>query len=398
MAVWDEQLEDASEAWRRWCRTLEGVGLQALRQTITHDEVDLAEGLRHMGRMARLVLQVTMENRDSAHPYLWRSLGPDLKMGGDNPQGLYLAAPINGSDTFRVHGTRGSARWMSFLTGRTPAAVAAGEAAWGAALFSPDLQVGEDGRFEIMIAPTPHAGNWLRSDAFSATLMIRQFFGTPDAVRPMDIRIENLTRGDEASPLLALDGAIAGIDAAGAMFAGMVPAMQSELIAKGAAKNRFATDIGDPTSRAGGVPGGNSVTARWALEPSQALLVEVTPPTPCAYWDAQVGNGWYESFDYRNRFSGLTCEQAHLRDDGLLTLVVAQEDPDTVNWLETAHHSEGHIAIRWQLSEGNLPIPRCRVVDVAAVRELTGLPAVDPEQRRRMRQKLRTAFDARFRP
>ncbi|HNC70374.1 MAG TPA: hypothetical protein PKZ77_07810, partial [Pseudomonadales bacterium] len=333
MAVWDEQLEDASEAWRRWCRTLEGVGLQALRQTITHDEVDLAEGLRHMGRMARLVLQVTMENRDSAHPYLWRSLGPDLKMGGDNPQGLYLAAPINGSDTFRVHGTRGSARWMSFLTGRTPAAVAAGEAAWGAALFSPDLQVGEDGRFEIMIAPTPHAGNWLRSDAFSATLMIRQFFGTPDAVRPMDIRIENLTRGDEASPLLALDGAIAGIDAAGAMFAGMVPAMQSELIAKGAAKNRFATDIGDPTSRAGGVPGGNSVTARWALEPSQALLVEVTPPTPCAYWDAQVGNGWYESFDYRNRFSGLTCEQAHLRDDGLLTLVVAQEDPDTVNWL-----------------------------------------------------------------
>lgn len=398
MVVWNEQLEDASEAWRRWCRTLESVGLQALRQTITHDEIDLAEGLRHMGRMARLVLQVTMENRDSAHPYLWRSLGPDLKMGGDNPQGLYLAAPINGSDTFRVHGTRGSARWMSFLTGRTPGAVAAGEAAWGAALFSPGLQVDEDGRFEIMIAPTPHAGNWLRSDAFSATLMIRQFFGTPDEVRPMDIRIENLTRGDEASPLLVLDGAIAGIDAAAAMFAGMVPAMQSELIAKGRAKNRFATDIGDPTSRAGGVPGGNSVTARWALEPSQALLVEVTPPTPCAYWDAQVGNGWYESFDYRNRFSGLTCEQAHLRDDGLLTLVVAQEDPGTVNWLETAHHREGHIAIRWQLSEGNLPIPRCRVVDVAAVRELTGLPAVDPEQRRRMRQMLRTAFDARFRP
>ena len=56
----------------------------------------------------------------------------------------------------------------------------------------------------------------------------------------------------------------------------MVPAMQSELIAKGTAKNRFATDIGDPTSRAGGVPGGNSVTARWALEPSHALLVEVT--------------------------------------------------------------------------------------------------------------------------
>lgn len=396
--AWKEQLEDASEAWRRWCRAVESVGLQALQDTITHDEIDLAEGLRHMGRMARLVLQVSTENRDALHPYLWRSLGPDLKMGGDNPQGLYLAAPINGEDTFRVSGTRGSARWLSFLTGRTPAAVAAGQSAWGAALFAPDLAVDDDGRFEITIAPTPQPGNWLRSDPHSATLMIRQFFGTPEDVRPMDITIRNLTRANAPLAPLTLDAAIAGIDAAAAMFGGMVPMMQSELIGKAGSKNRFKTDIGDPTSRSGGVPGGNAVTARWALEPSQALLVEVTPPTPCAYWDVQVGNGWYESFDYRNHFSGLTCEQAYLGGDGALVLVVAEQDPGTVNWLETAHHREGHIAIRWQLSDGKLPIPRCRVVDVAAVRELTGLPAVTPAQRTRQRELLQRAFDARFRP
>lgn len=398
MSIWDEQLNDASEAWRRWCRTIENVGLEALSKTVRQDEVDLAEGLRHVGRMARLVLQVTGENRDSAHPYLWRSLGPDLKMGGDNPQGLYLAAPINGSDVFHVSGTRGSAPWVSFLTGRTPAAVAAGEAAYGSALFTPDLAVGDDGRFTIAIAPTPQPGNWLQSDPYSATLMIRQFFGMPENVQPMDITIRNLTRGNEPVVPLTLDAAIAGLDAAGGMFAHMVPIMQSEQRAKAAALNRFATDIGDPTSREGGVPGGNSVTARWALEPHQALLVEVTPPTPCAYWDAQVGNGWYESFDYRNQFSGLTHEQAHLAVDGSVTLVVAERDPGTLNWLEAAGHREGHIAIRWQLSDGKLPIPRCRVVDVDAVRTLTGLPGVTAEERLAMRERLRDAFDARFRP
>ena len=82
---------------------------------MTHDEVDLAEGLRHLARMARLTTVSTFENTDGGDPYLWRALGPDLKMGGDNPQGLYLSCPINGTDTFRLHGTRGSAIWVSVI-------------------------------------------------------------------------------------------------------------------------------------------------------------------------------------------------------------------------------------------------------------------------------------------
>lgn len=178
----------------------------------------------------------------------------------------------------------------------------------------------------------------------------------------------------------------------------LLPAMQGELIAKGAEKNAFATDIGDPTSNFGGVPGGNAVTSRWSLGPEQALLVRVTPAEPCAYWDVQVGNGWYESFDYRSHLSGLTCEQAHLDEDGSVTLVVADRDPGTVNWLEAAGHREGHIAIRWQLTEGNLPVPACTVVPVAEVAASTGLPTVDAEERARQRRALGRSFERRFRP
>lgn len=238
-------------------------------------------------------------------------------------------------------------------------------------------------------------GNAIRTDQYSGSLLVRQFFPTPDDVTPMSLRLENLTNPGPARTLTLTDSVIR-LDAAATRFAVMVPLMQSELPAKSEAKNVFETDIGSPTSNFGGVPGGNAVTARWSLDPDEALVVRVTPPATCAYWDVQVGNAWYESFDYRTHFSGLTCEQAHLGADGSVTLVVSQDDPGTVNWLESVDHREGHIAIRWQLSDGDLPLPACTVMPTESVRSATGLPPVDVGERAAARALLRHSFDARF--
>jgi hypothetical protein len=333
----------------------------------------------------------SLENNDSEHPYLWTALDPHHKMGGDNPQGLYLSAPVNGHDTFRLRGTRSSARWVSIILGQQ------GPPPFGNALFLPDLTFADDGTIEVVISPEPHEGNWLQSDDRTTGVLVREFFPTPDDVTVMDLTIENLTAPAGPPVPLDLDTAIAGLRRAGGMFPMMVSNMQKELLDKGNRKNSFKTDVGDHTSNTGGVPGGNAVTARWALEPDEALLVTVTPPDPCAYWDVQVGNGWYESFDYRNRFSGLTCEGAVFDDDGSFTLVLADRDPGVANWLEAAGHREGHIAIRWQLTEGNLPIPATRVVKVDDVASLTRLPPVNAEQRAEQRRLLASSFDARFR-
>ncbi len=391
MNTWDEQLAAATDAWQGFCRALEVTGTEALAKTLTHDEVDLAEGLRHMARMVQLTLIGSLENKDSAHPYLWPALDPHRKMGGDNPQGLYLSGPINGTDTFRLRGTRGSARWVSVIVGQ------AGPPPYGDALFLPDIDVAEDATFEVIVSPQRQPGNWLRTTPTSNGLLVRQFYPTPDNVEPMVLTLENLSNRIEVPSPLTLQAVVAGMERAARLYAAMLPMMQGELLDKGSAKNSFTTDIGDPTSTSGGVPGGNAVTARWALEPDEALLLRVTPPEPCAYWDVQVGNGWYESFDYRHRFCGLTCEGVHVDTDGSWQLVVSDTDPGVANWLEAAGHREGHIAIRWQLTEGNLPIPQTRVVKVGEVAELTGLPPVTPEERKRQRALLANSFDARFR-
>ena len=79
--TWEGQLESATEAWRRFCRTLESTGTQALAKTLTHDEVDLAEGLRHLARMAQLVTLGSLENKDSCPPVPVAGAGPAPQNG-----------------------------------------------------------------------------------------------------------------------------------------------------------------------------------------------------------------------------------------------------------------------------------------------------------------------------
>ena len=248
----------------------------------------------------------------------------------------------------------------------------------------------------MVVAPHRRPGNWLESTPETTGILVRQFFPTPDRVEPMDLTLENLSSPTAPPTSLSLGAAVAGIERAGGMFARMIPMMQGELLRKGEHTNAFATDVGDPTSTSGGVPGGNAVTARWALEPDQALIVRVTPPASCAYWDVQVGNGWYESFDYRSFFSGLTCEGVDLAGDGSVILVLSEGDPGTVNWVETAGHREGHIAIRWQLTDGDLPLPDTEVVALESVAATTGLRRVDGDERAQERAHLRRSFDTRF--
>jgi Protein of unknown function (DUF1214) len=392
----DAQLEEAVAAWRGWCQALEETGVAVLGQALIDDEIDLAEGLRHLGRASHFALFGRTENRDSAHPYFWPYLGPHVKIGGDNPQGLYLAAPINPHDTFIIRGTRGSARWFSAVVMRGPGARAAGELPIGSEFYLPDLAVDPDGAFELVVAPDERPGNWLASDPWADYVLVRQFFPAPDDVHTMDLTIENATVGDTVPEPLALADMVRAYTQAAAGYRASVPHLHSELVAKASTKNTFATDIGDPTSQ-GGVPGGNAVTGRWALEPDEALIIRMTPPVPCAYWDVQVGNGWYETFDYRHHVSGVTCEGAHVGADGSVTLVLSDGDPGTVNWLEAPHHREGHIAIRWQLTDGQLPLPETSVVPLDRVRDVTGLPSASVADRAAARLSLRRSFENRFR-
>jgi hypothetical protein len=116
----------------------------------------------------------------------------------------------------------------------------------------------------------------------------------------------------------------------------------------------------------GGDPNIRMWLGRWALGPEETLVVEAMPPK-CDYWNFQLGNIWAESLDFRTRPVHVNSGSAVYRDDGSFRLVVAHEDPGVDNWIDTAGHHHGVMALRWVRTDAH-PKPAVRVVPIAEVR------------------------------
>jgi len=92
-------------------------------------------------------------------------------------------------------------------------------------------------------------------------------------------------------------------------------------------------------------------------------VIEMTPPN-CHYWNFQLANIWAESLDYDFRQVHINSGGAALRADGSVQLVVANKDPGTENWMDTAGHHHGTMCVRWVRADSH-PEPICHVVKLA---------------------------------
>jgi hypothetical protein len=113
----------------------------------------------------------------------------------------------------------------------------------------------------------------------------------------------------------------------------------------------------------GGDPNVRMWLGRWQLEEGEALIVEAMPPN-CHYWNFQLGNIWAESLDHQNRRVHVNNGTAEYRADGSFRLIVANTDPGLPNWIDTAGHHHGTMALRWVRTDAH-PKPAVRVVKLS---------------------------------
>jgi len=103
--------------------------------------------------------------------------------------------------------------------------------------------------------------------------------------------------------------------------------------------------------------------SHWKLDKDEALVIKVKPPV-CDTWNFQLNNYWMESLDYRYFNICVNMGSAQIEEDGTVKIIVAHENPQRPNWLNTSAHNEGTMCWRWyRLAEGESPIePQCEVV------------------------------------
>lgn len=341
---------------------------------------DRTAGYEALVRNISLALNFQHDYADPRYPELIHYFDPVRKQGGDNTDAVYVGATINGTDTYRISGDRGSARFFSVT------AVERGQTPWGGkvaqSLFAHDLKVSADGSFELICSPIPHPGNWLRTTPDTFRVTFRQFFADWENERPMKARIDRLT-GDMSPPAPPMPDTLVRQLLASARWVNESIEFWVYMINMWKAiPNTFRSykQLADRDIDA--TPGGEPMIAYWSLPPDEAAIIRVRPPC-CQYWAVEFGNFWWTSMDYRYRMSNTNCHYAEIEDDGELIVVIAHQDPGLPNWLDTCGYAEGYICYRWMLSD-SAPAPQ--VTQLKAAQLLDHLPSnvkrIDAERRR----------------
>ncbi len=343
---------------------------------------------------------------DPEFPYFRRAIQPVDKATIDNADALYLSACIDGTKSYRIRGrlVPKAPQYIIFeahsgYAGDTGslAELAPGGRAITGSLDVADLLVDDDGRFEILLAPrrpADHSGNFIATATGDGTpparyLIARMLFHDWEHEASPELHIVQI--GKEGARPAPLDpGALArNVRRIGSIVENQMTFWNQfydlVLEAHGDKNGDGVTlmprnDLNEPALASLATGGGQSTNVYsggvYDLADDEALLVEVVVPVRPAYMGFHLANLWGESLDYANHTSSLNGFQSEPDPDGTTRYVVAGTDPGVPNWLDTAGHPAGFLALRWTYSTPPPELPKASVtkVPLGGVRE--HLPAV----------------------
>ena len=358
---------DSGESWNEFCDSLKAAGAALRFPGAPQDPFNQAEGYRYLSRLARAGLTAFIEHADPNAPVMHRVVNETTKLGADNPDNFYLTAALNGNYEYKITGRRNSIAYLSFGTQSGNYGEGGGLPPTGH-IEAEQIELDENGCFELILSCNPQSGNWLPMKPETGTLVVRQTFLDRETETPAELNIARINCPDDdrrPSPLTPAE-LDEGLKKAGALVMGA-----PLLFAKWARDfKRHSNELPrfDPqvSLAAGGDPNIAYYHSHWAIAQDEALLIEVMPPE-CEYWNFQLNNYWMESLDYRHHRIHTNKHLARYEDDGSVRLIVAHEDPGLPNWLETAGHTSGTMCFRW-VRAGEHPQPQTRLVEMSSLR------------------------------
>lgn len=402
---------------------------------------NLAEGYRYVlgylyGTIAR-GLGPNVEN-----PYFVRAIQPLNRTTIDNADAIYLTAPIDGHYSYTIRGRAGdTSQWRGeqapkgtrkaphYVIFETPSGFSGdsgsikelkpGTRANSATLDSSKLQVNDDGRFEILLAPEKpegYQGNFMYTRTTrtrkqdDGSVVEREYFAEQVMLRELFCDWENedlldlfIYRNDRLGmPITPYDPetAAAQMRRIGEItrnqvhfwneFYAVVCEAYGKIEGEGESFmpcNSFNTPNAASLATAGGMATNIYCGGMFDLKPDEALILELNQPVEPVYIGFHLGNLWGESLEFASHQSSLNGVQGHRDADNVYRYVVAHNDPGVANWVDTTGQPEGYMSVRWAYPKkpmDNLPWATAKKVRFDEI--LQNMPAdtkqMTPEERR----------------
>lgn len=316
-----------------------------------------------------------------------------------NPDFIYATASIDGTGVYRISGARGDGLFVliDLAAGGLGVMDKLGPSCGTIDLDS--LDIGADGRFELMLSegrPAGWQGNWRALDPRAVTVTLRQAAYDWGEGRDGRFAIERVDRplAPRRRTAAELAERLTALARYPRRYAGLWLTVIKDQAAKGL-WNRFEHD--DWAGR-GGVVGQHYYQGLFRIEPGHVLLLETELPETVRYWNVQLGDMVWNTIDWMNRQSSLNGGQAVIDEDGKFRAVIALDDPGVPNWLDPGGWEEGAIMLRWtEASSGPAPTLTSLPIDALRAHLPTGTATIDPQERDRQLRLRRTGVQLRRR-
>jgi hypothetical protein len=340
-------------------------------------EQDLREGFDYLAGMIRQGIAAAWAF-DKDFPYFVRSATPYTKVGLDNPDTLYFSANISDSAEYVVTGRRGTTTDLSFqiLAGNyTPAEVPGSLNAFD----DRAIEIAADGTFELRFGParsegTPAQPNYFALGPGASMLLAREVYSDWSAT-PSLLRIQRVDRIGQAPPTPSPELMTKRMNAAAKSVVGQIKTFLQ--FPEWFYLKLPVNTMWEPRLTPGGLATQYSSAGHYELEADQAMIITV-PVSDAPYQGFQLGTMWYLSMDFVNHQTSLTADQARHDPDGMIRMVLCEQDPGLTNWLERTGHRRGYLQFRWQRTSREFTAADGPSVEVVPFAELASrLPYYD---------------------
>jgi hypothetical protein len=346
-------------AWNDFCENLKRVGDQIL-ESAPENDFDRAEGYRYLSRLTQHFLRSTIDESDPAKAVL-STTSP--KIGLDNPDYVYASARLSPDFSYRLSGSLNDVAMLGIGVFSGALGTPKGLIRDGY-ITTQELDV-EDGEFELTLSRDKQPGNWLALGEATNSLGIRQTVLKRREQTPASLELVRIDSGEAPAPLEP-DHFVGQLDRVGQTIGGIV----GQFLDWTASFKEHPFEIREIDPKFLAVAQGDPNTtyhySYWELEEDEVYTVALEPPKEFDYWNFQIGNHWLESFDYLHYDTHVNHETAVAEDDGTVRIHISAQDPGLPNWLDTAGHRRGTLALRWIGADAMPPDPRTHVRKIDA--------------------------------
>ncbi len=197
----------SGESWNEFCDAIKAAGAALHFPGAPQDPFNQAEGYRYLSRLVRAGLTAFIEHADTKAPVMHRVVNETTKLGADNPDNFYLTAALSGNHEYKITGRRNTIAYLSFGTQSGNYGGGGGLPPTGH-IESDQIEMDENGCFELILSYNPQRKNWLPMKPETGTLVVRQTFLDREAETPAELKIERINCPEyerRPSPLTSIE-------------------------------------------------------------------------------------------------------------------------------------------------------------------------------------------------